>query len=208
MVNVFSQYIGVFLDSDLSWKSRINSFATKFKRANGALDKLRHFVPPDVLRLVYYMPFSILTYNIVAKFGVNQIRHLLCNRICVLQNFAMRIMAFKSPRDSASSLYANFGVLKFSDMVHIQNILLLDKFSHDRMPDAIQSTFAVDLPHIQATRANHTDLLNLPLVETTSLGKYSIRYNALLLSWNFVQSLLPTSSATLRILNQTLKSTL
>ena len=45
-------------------------------------------------------------------------------------------------------------------------------------------------PDIQATRANHTGLLNLPLVETTSFGKNSIRYNAFL-SWNFVQSLLP-----------------
>ena len=57
------------------------------------------------------------------------------------------------------------------------------------MPDAIQSTFTADLPRIHPTRANDTGLLNLPLVETTSLGKNSVRYNALL-SWNFVQSLL------------------
>ena len=97
-------------------------------------------------------------------------------------------MAFKLPGDSASGLYANFGVLKFSDMVHLQNIFFLDKLSHNEMPDAIQSTFAVDFSHTQPTRADNIGLLNLPLVETTSLGKNSIRYNALL-SWNFVQSL-------------------
>ena len=58
------------------------------------------------------------------------------------------------------------------------------------MPDAILSTFTADLPHIHPTRANDTGLLNLPLVETTSFGKNSIRFNALL-SWNSVQSLLP-----------------
>ena len=59
----------------------------------------------------------------------------------------MRLIAYKSPRDSASGLYANFGVLKFSDMVHLQNILFLDKLSRNEMPDAIQSTFAVDFSH-------------------------------------------------------------
>ena len=58
------------------------------------------------------------------------------------------------------------------------------------MPDAIQSTFTVDFSHTQPTRADNIGLLNLPLVETTSFGKNSIRYNALL-SWNFIQSLLP-----------------
>ena len=73
------------------------------------------------------------------------------NRICVLQNCAMRLMTFKSQRDSASGLYANFGVLKFSDMVHLQNILFLDKLSRNEMTDAIQSTFAVDFSHTQST---------------------------------------------------------
>ena len=98
----------------------------------------------------------------------------------------MRLMAFKSP----SGLYANFGVLKFYDMIHLQNILLLDKLSRNEMPDAIQSTFAVNFSHTHPTRSDNIGLLNLPLVETTSFGKHSIRYNALL-SWNHIQSLLP-----------------
>ena len=89
-------------------------------------------------------------------------------------------MAIKSPRDSSSSLCADFGVLKFLDMVHLQNILLLDNLSLNKIHDAIQSTFTADLPRIHPTRANDAGLLNLPLVETTSIGKNSIRFNALL----------------------------
>ena len=80
-------------------------------------------------------------------------------------------MTFKSPRGPASGLYANFGVLKFSDMVHLQNILILGKLSRNEIPDAIQSIFAVDFSHTQPTRADNIGLLNLPLVETTSLTK-------------------------------------
>ena len=182
------KYLGVLLDADLSWKSQINNVAAKLKRANGALSKLRHFVPPQVLLLAYYAIFHSHLQYCCQIWG--QPNSTFINRICVLQNCAMRIMAFKAPRDSASDLYANFGVLKFSDMVHLQNILFLEKLSHNKMPDAIQNTFVVDFTHTQPTRANDVGLINLPLVETTSFGKHSIRYNALL-SWNLVQSLLP-----------------
>ena len=115
-------------------------------------------------------------------------------------------MAFKSPRDSASGLYAIFGVLKFSDMVHLQNILFLDKLSRNEMPDAIQNTSAVDFSHTQPTRADNIGLLNLP-VEINSFGKNSIRYNALL-SWNFIQSLLPAKLSDFEDIKSDLKKCL
>ena len=47
----------VFYNSDLSWKSQINSNAVKLKRSNGALAKLRHFVPRNVVINAYYAIF-------------------------------------------------------------------------------------------------------------------------------------------------------
>ena len=61
MGNIFNlvplKHLGVLLDADLSWKSQINSVATKLKRANGALAKLCHFVPPSVLLIAHYAIF-------------------------------------------------------------------------------------------------------------------------------------------------------
>ena len=184
------KYLGVSLDSDLSWKSQINNVAAKLKRANGALAKIRHFVPTTVLRLVYYAIFHSQLLYCCQVWG--QPNSVFLNRIGTLQNCAMKLMAFKAPRDSANELYANFGVLKFCDMVHLQNVLLLHKLWHNKMPDPIQRTFAVDFAHdhAHATRAENIGLLNLPIAETTCFGKSSIRYNAVL-SWNYIQSLLP-----------------
>ena len=170
--------------------SKISNVAAKLKRANGALAKLRQFVPTSVLRLVYYAIFhSHLQYCCQVCGQPNSV---LLNRIGTLQNCAMKLIAFKSPRDSASELYAKFRVLKFSDMVHLQNVLFLDKLSRDEMPEPIQRTFAVDFAHALPTRAENTGLLNLiqPFVETTCFGKKSIRFNAVL-SWNYIQSMLP-----------------
>ena len=106
-------------------------------------------------------------------------------RISVLQNKAMRILSFKSPRESASKLYADLGVLKFSDMIHLQNILLLKNLSLNKSPDTIQNTYAVDL----VRDADFIDFYEVPDVRTVGFGKNSIRYNSIL-SWNAVQSLL------------------
>ena len=199
------KYLGVLLDADLSWKSQINSVATKLKRANGALAKLRHFVPPSVLLLAYYAIFHSHLQYCCQIWG--QPNSAFINRICVLQNCAMRLMAFKSPRDSASGLYANFGVLKFSDIVHLQNILFLDKLSRNEMPDAIQSTFAVDFSHTHPTRADNIGLLNLPLVETTSFANILSDIMLFFLGILFNLCYQP-KFLILRILNPTLKNAL
>ena len=182
------KYLGVLLDYDLSWKSQINNVAAKLKRANGALAKLRHYVPKDVLILVYYAIFhSHLQY-------CNQIwgqpNTLAINRISILQNRAIRLMSFESKRASSSILYANLELLKFSDIVHCQNILFLHKLFYDKMPVSVQNTYAVDFTHAQGTRAEKIGLFNLPVVNTDSFGKNSIRFNALN-SWNKIQSSWP-----------------
>ncbi|XP_057308206.1 uncharacterized protein LOC130646085 [Hydractinia symbiolongicarpus] len=143
------KYLGVLLDSDLSWKTQINNTVAKLKRANGALAKLCHFVFQNVLILVYYAIFhSHLQY-------CNQIwgqpNSLDVNRIAVLQNFAIRLMTFESRRASSSIIYGNLEILKFNDIVQCQNILFLHKLFHDKMPATIQNTFAVDFNHAQST---------------------------------------------------------
>ncbi|XP_057290769.1 uncharacterized protein LOC130613442 [Hydractinia symbiolongicarpus] len=179
------KYLGVLLDSDLSWKTQINNTVAKLKRANGALAKLRHFVPQNVLILVYYAIFhSHLQY-------CNQIwgqpNSLDVNRIAVLQNFAIRQMTFESRRASSSIIYGNLEILKFNDIVQCQNILFLHKLFHDKMPATIQNTFAVDFNHAQSTRAEKAGLINLPTVNTVCFGKNSIRFNTIK-SWNKIQT--------------------
>ena len=176
------KYLGVLLDSDLSWKSQIDATAVKLKRANGALAKLRHFVPTHVLKLAYYAIFQSHLQYCCQIWG--QPNTLYIKRISVLQNCAMRLMSFKCPRESASSLYADLKILKFADLVHLHNIILLKNLSLDKMPDSIQNTYT-DL-----TRdSDFTDFYDIPDVRTVGFGEHSIKYNCLL-SWNEIQSLL------------------
>ena len=51
------KYLGVYIDDELNWKTRINFFCSKLKRANGALSKLRHFFSEKILLSLFFISF-------------------------------------------------------------------------------------------------------------------------------------------------------
>ena len=92
-------------------------------------------------------------------------------------------MFFENRRASTSKLYAKLELLKFADIVECENVLLLHKIFHNRMPLSVQDTFAVDFSHTQDTRAEKAGLTNLPTVNLDCFGKNSIKFNDIK-SWN------------------------
>ena len=61
------KYLGVLLDSNLSWKFRIDNVALKVSRTVGVAVRLRHLVPPTTLLNIYQSLISpYLTYGLAA----------------------------------------------------------------------------------------------------------------------------------------------
>ena len=70
----YVKFLGVLLDENLCWKYHINELSKKLSRTIGIFYKIRHFVPYEVLKLLYYSLFhSFLSYGIA--FGVLHINH-------------------------------------------------------------------------------------------------------------------------------------
>ena len=61
---------------------------------------------------------------------------------------------------------------------------------------SVQDTFAIDFTHARGTRAEKFGLLNIPVVNTVSFGKNSIRSKAIN-SWNKIQSSMPSKLVSL-----------
>ena len=99
------KYLGVYLDEHLSWKPHTSAISTKLRRANGALSKLRHYVPFKVFLNVYHAIFMSHARYACQLWGLknNSATH----RVLTLQNTALRLMTFSHPRSSATRLYAN-----------------------------------------------------------------------------------------------------
>ena len=61
------KYLGILLDSNLSWKFQINNVALKISRTVGVVARLRHFVPCTTLLNIYQsLILPYLTYGLAA----------------------------------------------------------------------------------------------------------------------------------------------
>ena len=103
------KYLGVHLDEHLNWKNHVSTIATKLRRANGVISKIRHFVPTKTLLSVYHAIFA-------SHFRYAAQTRALCNntvtqKIQTLQNTALRLITFNGPRMSASPLLADLELL-------------------------------------------------------------------------------------------------
>ena len=63
-----TKYLGVLLEENLLFKNYINTLKQKLNEANGILAKLRHYLPSDILKTIYYF-FLIHTYVMHVRFG-------------------------------------------------------------------------------------------------------------------------------------------
>ena len=131
----FIKYLGVLIDCNLNWSHHIDVLATKLSRANGMLMKIRHFVSPNTLRSIYFGIFhSLLTYG-GQIWG--QIKNKHFHRLEMLQNKAIRIINFAAYRASVNPLYKNSKILKLSDVINLQNFLLVRDDLKGELPSAL-----------------------------------------------------------------------
>ena len=179
------KYLGVHLDEHLSWKQHVAVVAAKLRRANGAISKLRHYLPLPNLINVYHAIFSSHIRYACQTWGLcdNTITH----RIQVLQNTAIRLMTFQGPRASVTRFYSELKILKFFDLVETLNIMFIYRYLNRYLPSDCLSTFTFAvIPHAIGTRANHISLLFVKNVNTTTFGLNSLTRLASR-QWNNVQ---------------------
>ena len=104
--------MGVLLDCNLSWKYHINELSKKLSRTIGIFYKIRHFVPCEILKTLYYSLFySFVSYGI-AVWGFTYKSHI--QKLSLLQKKIIRVMAFKKSKVLKSRLT---GLLTFNTEV-------------------------------------------------------------------------------------------
>lgn len=61
------KYLGVMIDSTLSWKKHVDCVAKKIRRSVGILSKIRYYVSQEILLSLYYaLIYSFLIYGLIA----------------------------------------------------------------------------------------------------------------------------------------------
>ena len=78
------KYLGILLDSNLSWKSHIEYVALKISKIIGVIARLWHFVPLCTLLNIYRsLIFPYMSYGLLAAWGEAGKTHL--QKLLILQ---------------------------------------------------------------------------------------------------------------------------
>ena len=174
------KYLGIFIDEFLSFNQHANYLVCKLRRNNGMLSKIRHFVPENVLRSIYYSIFESHLSYCCTVWGQKGNR--IVDRLITLQNKALRILTFSAPRESSRPLYLQLKVLQFRQQVEMQNVLLVNSSLNKLTPLSLQNIF-------EFCRNGHNHGLRNQLrltqknVRTTKYGLNSIKSQCIT-AWN------------------------
>ena len=117
-----TKFLGVVIDSKLSWKSHICLVARKLSKSIGMIIKAREYLNRSALLTLYYsFVYPYLTYcNHV--WGCTYYTNL--KQLFILQKKALWIMCGKRIRDSTENIFSELKILKFTDI----NAYLTDRF--------------------------------------------------------------------------------
>ena len=133
------KYLGVLIDNNLSWNHHINHICSKLQRANGALGKLRHFVPRTVLLSLCYALFQSHMSYCCQVWG--QHKKTSTSRVPTLQKTALIIITFSDFRSPSSPIFLSLKVLSLFDYVKLLNVILVHQIKNESLPIPVMKTF-------------------------------------------------------------------
>ena len=156
----FIKYLGVFIDSTLSWKHQISNISKKISQSICIMYKLRPFLPLKVMRNVYYsliyshIIYAIETWGTACKTELD--------KILILQKRAMRLMTYNDtypavygPLISSHPIFTKLETLKVSDIYKYQISKLIFKCINGIAPVNFQNWFKINHErHCYNTRSN------------------------------------------------------
>ena len=112
------KFLGVLLDSTLSWKLHLTELSKKLSRIVGLLYKIRHYTPLNMLKLLYFGIFyPFLSYGIQVWCLTYPT---LLNPVFILQKKAVKAMPFSDMITPSLPLFNKLQLLRLTDISNLQ----------------------------------------------------------------------------------------
>ena len=177
------KYLGMYLDSHLSWEYHLHELSKKLGRANGILSKLRYNAPFDICLQVYYALFySHLIYG-CNIWGLATEENI--DKIEILQKKCIRILTFSPFNSHTSDLFKDLKILKVKDIIKMHQLKVVFDFTKNALPSDLMPLFtlASDVHPNHELNSTEKNLLYIPKIHTTTYGIKSLKYHCAKL-WN------------------------
>ena len=176
------RFLGVLLDETLGWKPHLVELSRKLSRSVGIFYKLRHYVPADTLKTVYYALFyPFLTYG-VTIWGATYDKFL--NPVRIAQKKVVRAMTFSEPTAHSSPLFHDLKLLNFDDL-HELLIAVFVYECHNNFAPSHFADYFTQTSHIHShnTRSAARGDFFMVRKNTLQYGLRSISFNGAKI-WN------------------------
>ena len=190
----FVKYLGIMIDSELSWKHHIDFICHKISRSVGIIAKMRHYIPRRLLLNLYHALISpYLNYGICAWGNCPQTY---LNKILVLQKRALRLIYFSKPRDHTIPFFIESNCLPLQSLFFQQLSYLMYDVHAKTAPKSLLDKFAkINTEHHYNTRLSAKECFSVKFSRTEKMKKSFTRIGVSI--WNSI----PLSVKTLNVSN-------
>ena len=145
-------FLGITLHEHLKWDTHINSISNKISRVIGTINRLKHYIPPNILLTLYNSLILPRLYYGILIWG-----HGNTDRIIKLQKKAVRIISGSAYNAHSEPSFKILRLLKLQDIHTLQQ----HKFTYQLINKDLPSLFHLMLTsrnqdiHTHNTRNKH-----------------------------------------------------
>ena len=176
------RFLGVLLDSTLSWRNDLTELSKKLARTTGIFYKIRHYALRDTLTLLYHAIYAPFLFYGVSLWGLTHPS--LKDPTFILQKKVLRIIVFSEKTAPSAPIFDNLRILKLNDIITYQTTSFLFECVQNFSPSFFHSYFTSieRIRNIGTRQSTGGDLFAL-CCNTTQYGLRSFHYSGVRL-WN------------------------
>lgn len=175
------KFLGVYLDSNMSWKTHLNKKASQIARVNGILCRLRYQLNITTMKLIYET--LILPHLQYAITCWGNIKNTDMNRIKTLQKKSIRLITKSKYNSHTSPLFKQLKLLTLDDIFLINCCKIYHRYSKGILPNYFHHQLQCNRDiHSHTTRQHnliHTRNISSELMKQTINYKISVCWNNL-----------------------------
>ena len=179
----YVKYLGLMIDSNLSWKYHIEAICHKISKSVGIIAKIRHYVPRRVLLSIYnslIVPY--ITYGVCAW---GNCALTFQRKIVNLQKRALRLIYFSKSREHAVPFFLKSNCLPLPSLFFRDCSYILYDINRQTAPVSILNHF-VKTSHIHnyRTRSVSSESFYIKFSRTDKMYAFFSRIGAQI--WNSI----------------------
>ena len=164
-------FLGIEIDQHLNWFAHYKNLNSKLSRAVYTLNRVKHILPTDCMKTLYYSLFhSHLTYGLLL-WGPN-ISAELSNKVFLKQKRVIRIVHNAKYNAHTNILFKSSKILKFTEMVEAEIVKTVYLYTKDLLPMPLMNVFSYNRT-LYSTRQ-----MNVPLKRKCNYDPLSKSYIA------------------------------